>query len=208
MSSQPVQLVLGVAGGSGSGKSSLVERLVQSEIGPSVGWLSQDAYYLGQQMPSDLRAAKNFDHPDCIEWELLVQHVQSLLNGHTVQQPVYDFANHSRTDQTKTIFPTPILVVEGTLVLAVSELVPLMDLRVFVDTPGEERIVRRILRDVRQRQRTVESVIEQFRSSVRPMFDRFVAPSRSEAHLVIPWDWNHDFQPAIATILSRLRDVC
>lgn len=197
--------VLGIAGGSGSGKTTIIAQLRASPYHDHLNVLPQDAYYLnGPDMPPSVRGTGNWDHPDALENTLYVEHIDALIAGAAIDQPVYDFATHSRTEQVIRVEPRPILVLDGILLLAIPEIRHRIDLRVFVDTPGEERVVRRILRDITERGRTVESVTQQFRESVRPMHDRFVEPSRNHAHLIILWDWDTDHRPAIEVLLARI----
>jgi uridine kinase len=197
--------VLGIAGGSGSGKSTLVEHLRTSVYRESITVLAHDAYYLdGPNMPPRVREQRNWDHPDALDNALFVAHLDTLLAGGSVEQPVYDFATHSRTERTVHIEARPVLLVEGILLLAIPEIRQRLDLRVFVDTPAEERLLRRMQRDIADRGRNLASVAEQFRSTVRPMHDLFVEPSRVHAHLIVPWDWQGDPGPAIAVLLARI----
>ncbi|MEZ5979989.1 MAG: uridine kinase [Planctomycetota bacterium] len=189
---------IAIAGGSGSGKSTLVDRLVCGRAGSRIAVVAHDAYYLdGTAMPEELRASRNWDHPDALDIELVAEHLDALASGLPVDVPEYDFSTHSRTDRTRRVEPRPVVVVEGVLVLAVAELRARCDLRVYVDTAPEERLARRVLRDTRERGRSIESVIAQFRASVRPMHDALVEPSRAHAHVVVPWDWEHDPTPAV-----------
>jgi uridine kinase len=200
--------VLGIAGGSGSGKSSLVEQLRASAHGEHLAVLPHDAYYFNApDMPESVRGAGNWDHPDSLDSALYVAHVDALRAGHAVEQPVYDFTRHARSGRSLRIEPRPVLLLEGILLLAIPEIRQRIDLRVYVDTPAEERILRRVLRDVAERGRTVESVAQQFRTTVRPMHDQFVEPSRAHAHLIIPWDWQTDPRPAVEVLLARIARI-
>ncbi|MSR54984.1 MAG: uridine kinase [Gemmataceae bacterium] len=197
--------VIGIAGGSGSGKSTLVEQIMCSEFAAHVSLLPHDAYYLnGHQMPPEVRKDENWDHPAALDNALLTRHVARILDGHPIDRPVYNFGTHSRTAKVERVEPRSVLLIEGILIFAIPELRDLMQLRVFVDTPPEERIVRRMLRDTKERSRTVESVAAQFRNTVRPMHDKYVEPSRVHAHVVIPWDWAGDSRPAVEMLLARI----
>ncbi len=202
--------VIGIAGGSGSGKSTLVEKILEIPRRPQVSLLPHDAYYLDEpKMPETVRKAKNWDHPEALDNELFAAHVRQLLKGEGVDCPVYNFGTHSRSDCTKRVEPSPVLLLEGILLFAIPEIRELMNLRVFVDSPAEERIVRRILRDIKPvevggRGRTVESVTKQFRETVRPMHDQYVEPSRAFADLIIPWDWGANHAPVIEVLLARI----
>lgn len=180
-------VVLGVAGGSGSGKSTVVREIVRSLGAERVAVVPHDAYYrdLGH-LPPGQRATVNFDHPESLETELLVAHVQALLEGFAVDVPTYDFARHTRAPEVRHLEPTPVVILDGILVLADARLRPLMDVKVFVDTDPDIRLIRRIRRDTRDRGRTVESVIRQYEESVRPMHQEFVEPSKRHADLLVP----------------------
>lgn len=179
--------VVGVAGGSGSGKSTLVRALVDA-LGPErVTVVEQDHYYRDRSdLPSDERRRINYDHPDAIDEELLRAHVAALAGGLPVERPVYDFTRHTRAEATTTLHPRPCLIVEGILVLASAPLRQLMDLKLFVDTDADVRFIRRLRRDVAERGRTPDDVIEQYLMTVRPMHLQFVDPSRRHADLVFP----------------------
>lgn len=201
-------VVVGIAGGSGSGKSTLVDEILDHSVGASVSVLRHDAYYLDRaRMPEVLRVSDNWDHPDALENALFCSHLDRLKQGMAVDQPVYDFGTHSRTSQTCRIDPRPIIICEGILLLAIPEIRDRIDIGMFVDTPGEERIMRRMIRDTRERGRTLECVAQQFRSSVRPMHDLYVEPSRRHAHLIVPWDWQVDSKPAIRMVLASLQGL-
>ena len=196
--------VVGIAGGSGSGKTTVVERLVRAVGAGHVTLLPHDAYYLGAaDMPAALRREGNWDHPDALDNRLYVRHIEELRAGRPVARPVYDFAAHDRRAETLTAAPRPILLLEGILLLAVPEVCDLIDLRVFVDTPDDLRALRRVRRDVSERGRTVESVEDQYVRSVRPMYRAFIEPSRSRAHVVLPWEFDND--AGVAVLAARLR---
>jgi len=180
-------VIIGLAGGSGSGKSTILRRLLD-ELGPEhVSVLEHDAYYkdLGG-IPFEDRLRVNYDHPDSLETPLLVSHIEQLLAGQAVNKPVYDFSNHTRAGETQRIEPTPIIIVEGILVLAEPELTKQMDIRLFVDTDDDIRLIRRIRRDMVERGRSLESILEQYESTVRPMHIEFVEPSKRQADVIIP----------------------
>jgi uridine kinase len=198
--------VIGIAGGSGSGKSTLVTRIVASRYGSDVAVLPHDVYYHNAaSMPAGVRG--NWDHPDALDNTLFVTHLDALRHGEVIEQPVYDFATHSRSDRTVRVGPGRVIVAEGILLFAIPEVVKCLDLRVFVDTPAEERLIRRLKRDVDERGRSSGSVIEQFRSSVRPMHDQFVEPSRVHAHLIVPWDFGPENTPAVDVLLARIGQI-
>lgn len=197
--------IIGISGGSGSGKTTIVNRILKSPLASQLSVLRHDAYYLtGERMPVDLRSAGNWDHPNALDNELFVAHLDKLLAGHPVNQPVYDFATHSRTNQAEVVEPRPVILVEGILLLAIPEIRQRLALSVFVEAKHEERLARRVVRDIAERGRTLESVVEQFRKTVRPMHDLFVEPSRSLANVIVPWEWGTENEPAIDLILSRI----
>ena len=177
---------MGIAGGSGSGKSTVV-REVARILGPkTVSVLQHDSYYRHlPQLTLDERAMMNFDHPDALETELLATHVRALLRGETVAVPTYDFSTHLRGSETTRVDPKPVLILDGILIFGDQELRELMDLKVFVDTKAHVRLTRRIRRDVRKRGRSEASVRAQFEATVRPMHQQFVEPSKRHADLLV-----------------------
>jgi uridine kinase len=178
--------IIGIGGGSASGKSTVVERLIGRLGAETLGVLAHDRYYRDQtSLPADARATLNFDHPDALETELLLTHLAALRAGAAVEAPVYDFTRHARSARVDRVEPRPVMLVEGVLVLADARLRAAMDLRVFVDTDDETRYARRLERDVAERGRTAESVRAQFDMTVRPMHAAFVEPSRQYADIVI-----------------------
>ena len=180
-------LVIGLAGGTGSGKSSVAEALVETAGEENVALLPQDAYYRAQpHVPFEARAATNYDEPGAFDHDLLVAHVESLLDGKAIERPVYDFTRHDRSDRTLRLASAHIIIVEGILVLHHPALRTRLTLKVFVDAPADERFIRRLERDVRERGRSAESVIEQYRRTVKPMHDLFVEPSKAHADLIVP----------------------
>jgi uridine kinase len=180
-------VVVGVAGGSGSGKTSVVRAILEHLRPDRVGVLHHDAYYRDYaHLPPDTRATINFDHPDALETELLEAHVEALLRGESVAVPIYDFTTHTRTAETVPLDPTDVIIVDGILVFAEPRLRALMDIRIFVDTDPDLRFIRRLTRDMRERGRSLDSVVTQYLESVRPMHLDFVEPSRRWADLIIP----------------------
>lgn len=199
-------VVLGVAGGSGSGKSTVV-REIRRLLGPgATSVLAHDAYYRDlSHLPRAQRATVNFDHPESLETELMVEHVSELLDGREVELPVYDFPNHSRSDAVERRRPAPVLLLDGILVLADARLRDLMDLRVFVDTAADLRLLRRLRRDMRDRGRSAESVIEQYERTVRPMHREFVEPSKRHADLLVP-EGGHN-RVAVDLVVAKVRNL-
>ena len=193
-----------IAGGSGSGKTSLTRALVESLGADRCAVLDHDSYYRDlSDLPPAERARVNFDHPESLENGLLADHLAELRRGGAVQRPDYDFASYTRTPTTTLVEPRPIVLCEGILLLAVAELHDAFDLRVFLDTPADVRALRRVRRDLVERGRTVDSVVEQYLQSVRPMHERFVEPARATADLVLGWP--HSPQEQTATVVAALR---
>ena len=180
-------LVIGIAGGSGSGKTTVAQEILQ-RVGPSqIAFLQHDSYYKDLTgLPPTQRIEANFDHPNSLETELLIRHIESLRDGKPVEVPIYDFATHSRTAQTFTVQPRRVVLVEGILIFAEAELRKLFDVKIFVDTDSDLRFIRRLHRDITERGRTTESVIKQYQATVRPMHLEFVEPSKRYADVIIP----------------------
>jgi uridine kinase len=199
-------VIIGIGGGSGSGKTTIAESVIASVGADTVSLIQHDAYY--RDLPHlDLedRALVNYDHPDSLETELLIEHLHRLREGEPVERPVYDFTVHRRTAETVVVRPDPVVIIEGILVLSERELRDAMDLRIYVDADADLRLIRRLQRDVHERRRTVESVIAQYQETVRPMHLQFVEPSKRYADIIVP---NGGFNPgAVGTITSMIRDV-
>jgi uridine kinase len=180
-------VVIGVAGGSGSGKTTVVRRIVDSLGTEDVTVLEHDRYYRDRNdLRLEERAALNYDHPDALETDLLVRHLEQLRAGREVAAPVYDFARHARQRATETIAPRRAIIVEGILIYTDAALRRLMDIKVFVDTDDDTRFIRRLQRDISERGRTVQSVIEQYLGTVKPMHLEFVEPSKRYADIIVP----------------------
>ena len=185
MNSTPV--VIGIAGGTGSGKTTVANVILDRVGADSNAFMPHDAYYKDlKHLPKSQRDIINFDHPDSLETELLVQHLLELRQGSTTQIPVYDFTTHSRTNETTQIDPQPIILVEGILIFAEPSLRDCFDVKIFVDTPPDIRFIRRLERDIEERGRSVDSVIQQYQTTVRPMHLEFVEPSKRYADVIIP----------------------
>ena len=180
-------LIIGIAGGTGSGKSTVAEAL-QRELGPeNVALISQDSYYADlADLPFEERAKRNYDHPDAFENGLLIDHLRRLRNGETVEVPVYDFSQHARTSRKIPVTPRPVIVVEGILILIEAALRTEFDIKVYVDTDADTRVIRRITRDIEERGRTLESVCRQYLNTVKPMHEAFIEPSKRYADIIIP----------------------
>jgi uridine kinase len=180
-------LVIGIAGGSGSGKTTVAQEILQ-RVGPDrIAYIQHDSYYKDLTgLPPAQRAEVNFDHPNSLETELLISHIEQLRAGRAIEVPIYDFSNHSRTDKSFTVNPRGVIVVEGILIFADAALRALFDVKIFVDTDADIRLIRRLQRDITERSRTAESVIKQYQSTVRPMHLEFVEPSKRYADVIIP----------------------
>ncbi|MBT8213249.1 MAG: uridine kinase [Acidimicrobiia bacterium] len=197
-------VVIGIAGGSGSGKSTIVDAIAEA-TGGRVGLLAHDAYYRDNaHLELEKRAAINYDHPDSLESELLVEHLAALRTGLSIDKPVYDFSTHLRTGETVRVEPAPVVIVEGILVLVEPDLRRLMDLKIFIDTDPDIRVLRRLQRDIAERGRDLESIIAQYEETVRPMHLQFVEPSKRYADIIIPEGYN---PPAVATVVSMINRV-
>jgi uridine kinase len=198
--------VIGVAGGSGSGKTTVVRRIVDS-LGPEhVTLLDHDRYYRDRNdLRLEERAALNYDHPDSLETDLLAQHVRQLKAGKAVEAPRYDFTRHARLGEKDTFQPRRALIVEGILIFTDAALRDLMDIKVFVDTDSDTRFIRRLQRDVAERGRTMESVIDQYQTTVKPMHLEFVEPSKRYADVIIPLGGHNTV--AVDLLLTMLRSV-
>ena len=180
-------IIIGVAGGSGSGKTTVANQILERVEADKIACIPHDAYYkdLGHLTPEERRAV-NFDHPHSLDTSLLIEHLQQIKAGRAVEIPVYDFTRHTRTTQTQHIEPAPIIMVEGILIFAEPELRRMLEVKLFVDTDADIRLIRRLQRDVEERGRTVQSVIEQYLHTVRPMHLEFVEPSKRYADVIIP----------------------
>lgn len=195
-------LILGIAGGSGSGKTTLTDNLLR-RFGKQVTVIHHDNYYRAHNdLTLEERRELNYDCPDAFETELMVEHLRLLRQGRSIHCPVYDYAVHNRTEQTQRIDPTPVMIVEGILIFADPSLCSLMDIRVFVDTDADVRLARRVLRDVESRGRTVRSVIDQWQSTVKPMHEAYVEPSKKNADIIIPEGGNN--QVALELLVGRI----
>lgn len=179
-------LIIGIAGGTGSGKTTLVENL-KEQFGADISVLPHDNYYAAHHdMSLEERQTLNYDHPAAFDTDRMIQDLEDLKAGKTVQCPVYDYAIHDRTEETLTLAPNKVILVEGILIFENKALRDLMDIKIFVDTDADVRILRRILRDVKERGRTLESVMEQYLTTVKPMHEQFVEPSKRYADLIVP----------------------
>jgi uridine kinase len=197
------KFIIGVAGGSGSGKSTVTEHILEVIGKDSVSVLIQDNYYkdLAKLTPEQRRMV-NFDHPDAFDWELMLKHLDDLANGLPVEMPTYDYTKDTRKAETITLLPAKIIIFEGIFSLLDIDVTNYMSLRIFVDTADDIRFIRRLQRDITERGRTTESVIKQYLESVRPMHRQFVEPSKRNAHIIIPHGAN---KAALEMIVARVK---
>lgn len=196
-------LTIGIAGGTGSGKTTITRRL-QRQFGGGICTLYHDNYYKAHDdIPMEERAKLNYDCPDAFDTGLLVAQLRQLQAGRAVQCPVYDYTVHNRSEKTITVEPAPVILVEGILILESQALCDAMDIKVFVDTDADVRILRRVVRDVRDRGRSLESVVNQYLTTVKPMHERYVEPSRRRADIIVP-EGGHN-EVAMALLIQRIR---
>lgn len=196
-------IVIGIAGGTGSGKTTITRKIVQ-HFGGDVSVIYHDNYYKAHHNMSYAERAKlNYDHPDAFDTELLIEDLKKLRRGEAVQCPTYDYTVHDRSDRTVTVKPAKVIVVEGILIFQSIELCRLMDIKIYVDTDADVRILRRIVRDVRDRGRSLDSVVNQYLTTVKPMHEQFVEPSKRKADIIIP-EGGHN-QVALEMVLERVR---
>lgn len=203
---RPTPVTIGVAGGSGSGKTT-VSRAIFERVGTEhIAYLEHDSYYKDiRDIPHGHTQIINFDHPDTLETSLLIEHIKLLKQWQPVKVPIYDFTTYCRTSDVRIVEPQPVILIEGILVFAEPELRPLFDVRIYVDTADDIRFIRRLKRDISERGRTVESVIEQYLHSVRPMHHDFVEPSKRYADVIIPEGGYN--QVAIDMVAARIRNL-
>lgn len=196
-------IVIGIAGGTGSGKTTITRKIMQ-HFGGDVSVVYHDNYYKAHHnMSYNERTKLNYDHPDAFDTDLLIEDLKKLRRGETIQCPVYDYTVHDRSNKTVTVKPAKVIVVEGILIFQSEELCKLMDIKIYVDTDADVRILRRIVRDVRDRGRSLESVVSQYLTTVKPMHEQFVEPSKRKADIIIP-EGGHN-QVALEMVLERVR---
>ena len=180
-------MIIGICGGTGSGKTTIARSIVDAVSAQNVVLVEQDSYYRNlADMPLDERHQANFDHPDSLDSDMLVNHILRLKQGLSIEMPLYDFATHTRSDKIDIIEPRPVVIVEGILIFAEPRVLDLLDVRVFVDTPDDIRLMRRLRRDITERGRTFERTLEQYERTIRPMHYEFVEPSKRHADIIIP----------------------
>lgn len=196
-------MVIGIAGGTGSGKTTLTEKL-KERFASDVSVLYHDNYYKKHVgMTYDERSQLNYDHPDAFDNDLIVRDLIALREGKAIQCPVYDYTIHNRSDRTLEVKPTRVIIVEGILIFAEAALRELMDIKIFVDTDADVRILRRVLRDVKERERTLDSVVNQYLNTVKPMHEAFVEPSKKYADIIVPQGGRN--QVALDMLVERIR---
>jgi len=199
-------LVIGVAGGTGSGKTTVVTKIVDSLGDDAASFIEHDFYYKDHpELSLEDRGALNYDHPDALETSLLITHLKQLREGRPIKAPKYDFALHAREKESQLIEPRRAVILEGILILVDQELRDLMDIKIFVDTDADIRFIRRLLRDLNERGRTLESVIEQYQRTVRPMHLKFVEPSKRYADIIIPEGGSN--RVAVDMLLTKVRSI-
>ncbi len=182
-------LIIGIAGGTGSGKTTVVHQIMNELPQTEVGVLSQDSYYKdNNHLSFEERSLINFDHPRAIDFELLVQHLKDLKDGKTIEQPVYSFITHNRTDDSIVTHPRKVMIVEGILILANPELRDLFDVKVYVHADSDERLIRRLKRDIAERGRDMEEVLNRYQTTLKPMHQQFIEPTKAFADIIIPND--------------------
>ena len=199
-------LIIGIAGGSGSGKTTLALRLKERFGENEVRLIPHDSYYKRHDdLPFEERCKLNYDHPDAFDNDLLIEHLKALRAGQAIDCPIYDYADHNRSDRTLHIEPAPVLIVEGILPFVEPALCALFDYKIYVDTDADERILRRILRDVKERGRSLDSVILQYRTTVKPMHEAFVEPSKRQADVIVPNGGENG--PALEMLVHHIRSL-
>jgi uridine kinase len=182
-------LIIGIAGGTGSGKTTVVQQIINELPETEVGVISQDSYYReNHNLSFEERALINFDHPRAIDFELLVNHLKALKKGETIEQPVYSFVTHNRTDDSIITHPRKVMIVEGILILANPELREMFDVKIFVHADSDERLIRRLKRDIAERGRDMEEVLIRYQTTLKPMHQQFIEPTKAYADIIIPND--------------------
>ena len=196
-------MVIGIAGGTGSGKTTITRKLCEN-FGPDVSVINHDNYYKAHHnMPYEERAKLNYDHPNAFDTDMLIEALRELRKGHSVTCPVYDYTVHDRSENTVTIKPARVIIVEGILIFENRELCQQMDIKIFVDADADVRILRRIVRDVRDRGRSLDSIINQYLATVKPMHEQFVEPSKRNADIIVPQGGHN--RVALEMVMERVR---
>ncbi|MYU96299.1 uridine kinase [Lactobacillus salivarius] len=199
-------VIIGVTGGSGSGKTTVSRAIFEQLHGHSLLMLQEDSYYNDQSdMPFEERIKTNYDHPNAFDTELLVKQLKDLLDWKTIEKPIYDYTEHTRGSEVEKVEPKEVIILEGILVLNDPALRDLMDIKIFVDTDDDIRIIRRIQRDIEERGRSLQSVIDQYKSTVKPMYHQFIEPTKRYADIIVPEGGEN--QVAIDLLVTKVRDI-
>lgn len=199
-------VIIGVTGGSGSGKTTVSRAIFEQLHGHSLLMLQEDSYYNDQSdMPFEERIKTNYDHPNAFDTELLVKQLKDLLDWKTIEKPIYDYTEHTRSSEVEKVEPNEVIILEGILVLNDPALRDLMDIKIFVDTDDDIRIIRRIQRDIEERGRSLQSVIDQYKSTVKPMYHQFIEPTKRYADIIVPEGGEN--QVAIDLLVTKVRDI-
>ena len=199
-------VIIGVTGGSGSGKTTVSRAIFEQLHGHSLLMLQEDSYYNDQSdMPFEERIKTNYDHPNAFDTELLVKQLKDLLDWKTIEKPIYDYTEHTRSSEVEKVEPKEVIILEGILVLNDPALRDLMDIKIFVDTDDDIRIIRRIQRDIEERGRSLQSVIDQYKSTVKPMYHQFIEPTKRYADIIVPEGGEN--QVAIDLLVTKVRDI-
>lgn len=199
-------VIIGVTGGSGSGKTTVSRAIFEQLHGHSLLMLQEDSYYNDQSdMPFEERIKTNYDHPNAFDTELLVKQLKDLLDWKTIEKPIYDYTEHTRSSEVEKVEPKEVIILEGILVLNDPALRDLMDIKIFVDTDDDIRIIRRIKRDIEERGRSLQSVIDQYKSTVKPMYHQFIEPTKRYADIIVPEGGEN--QVAIDLLVTKVRDI-
>lgn len=199
-------LIILVAGGSASGKTTVVMEILDAAGFDDVLIIKHDDYYHNQDhLPLEVRFLTNYDHPSSLDNELLYQHLKQLLEGKSVEKPIYDFINHTRSKQTEIIHPKPIIIVEGILILENEKIRKLSDMNLFVELDDDTRFIRRLLRDMHERGRSLESIIQQYENTVKPMFHKHIKPTKRYADVIIPNNTTHNI--AVDLIVTKIKQI-
>lgn len=199
-------VIIGVTGGSGSGKTTVSRAIFEQLHGHSLLMLQEDSYYNYQSdMPFEERIKTNYDHPNAFDTELLVKQLKDLLDWKTIEKPIYDYTEHTRSSEVEKVEPKEVIILEGILVLNDPALRDLMDIKIFVDTDDDIRIIRRIQRDIEERGRSLQSVIDQYKSTVKPMYHQFIEPTKRYADIIVPEGGEN--QVAIDLLVTKVRDI-
>ena len=199
-------VIIGVTGGSGSGKTTVSRAIFEQLHGHSLLMLQEDSYYNDQSdMPFEERIKTNYDHPNAFDTELLVKQLKDLLDWKTIEKPIYDYTEHTRSSEVEKVEPKEVIILEGILVLNDPALRDLMDIKIFVDTDDDIRIIRRIQRDIEERGRSLQSVIDQYKATVKPMYHQFIEPTKRYADIIVPEGGEN--QVAIDLLVTKVRDI-